>query len=198
MTDAPPERPEKPAGGLSLRTAGLITKAPSRAPIEPKLQTLTVRMVEVNRIADIDIITQRFRAEVVLQLAFEGGAKDEDLNNPYAGFPLDSWNRPTFRPSAAWYMAQVDFNNAIEYKTLDAKIVPDGDDLLMNLRFEGVFSEISACSHHRPCLWPLHSCSCLSTCTCACMMCACAGSGARGFPFRRPRPDHVFGLQHPD
>ena len=198
MTDAPPERPEKPAGGLSLRTAGLITKAPSRAPIEPKLQTLTVRMVEVNRIADIDIITQRFRAEVVLQLAFEGGAKDEDLNNPYAGFPLDSWNRPTFRPSAAWYMAQVDFNNAIEYKTLDAKIVPDGDDLLMNLRFEGVFSEISTCSHHRPCLWPLHSCSCLSTCTCACMMCACAGSGARGFPFRRPRPDHVFGLQHPD
>ena len=103
-------------------------------------------MVEVNRIADIDIITQRFRAEVVLQLAFEGGAKDEELNNPYAGFPLDSWNRPTFRPSAAWYMAQVDFNNAIEYKTLDAKIVPDGDDLLMNLRFEGVFSEISTCN----------------------------------------------------
>lgn len=40
-------------------------------------------------------------------------------------------------------MKQVDFNNAIEYKTLDAKILKDGDDLLMNMRFEGTFSEIS-------------------------------------------------------
>ena len=38
----------------------------------------------------------------------------------------------------------MDFNNAHEYKTLDAKIMPDGDDLMMTLRFEGCFSEVSA------------------------------------------------------
>ena len=136
------EASEKTGHG-SLRTAGLVAKAPPQVKIEPLLRTLTVRMVEVNRISDIDILTQRFRAEFVVQLAFEGGAKDEHLSKKDASFPLDAWNRPTFRPSAAWYMAQVDFNNAHEYKTLDAKIVEDGDDLLMNLRFEGVFSEIS-------------------------------------------------------
>lgn len=102
-----------------------------------------MRNVEVTRIADIDILSQRFHAEVVVQLAFEGGAHDEHLSNPDDSFPLDSLGRPTFRPSAAWYMKQVDFNNAIEYKTLDAKILKDGDDLLMNMRFEGTFSEIS-------------------------------------------------------
>ena len=116
---------------------------PPAPKILPLLRTLTVRNVEVTRIADIDILSQRFHAEVVVQLAFEGGAHDEHLSNPDDSFPLDSLGRPTFRPSAAWYMKQVDFNNAIEYKTLDAKILKDGDDLLMNMRFEGTFSEIS-------------------------------------------------------
>ena len=106
---------------VSLQTVGTIAKPPARDPVQPLLRTLIVRMVEVNRLSDIDIISQRFRAEVVVQAAFEGGAKDLDLCNPSAAFPFDGFGRPTFRPSAAWYMAQVDFNNAIEYKTLDAK-----------------------------------------------------------------------------
>ena len=100
---------------------------PPAPKIHPLLRTLTVRNVEVTRIADIDILSQRFHAEVVVQLAFEGGAHDEHLSNPDDSFPLDSSGRPTFRPSAAWYMKQVDFNNAIEYKTLDAKILKDGE-----------------------------------------------------------------------
>ena len=128
---------------LHLKTVGVIAKAPTRESPQPLKRTLTVLMVEVNRLSDIDIINQRFRAEVVVQMAFEGCAKDEDLNSQNPGFPFDAWGRPTFRPSALWYMAQVDFNNAHEYKTLDAKVMPSGDDLMMNLRFEGVFSEIS-------------------------------------------------------
>lgn len=126
-----------------IKQAAIIAMPPPAPKILPLMRTLEVRSVEMNRLGDIDIITQRFHTEVVLQMAFKGGAKDEDLNKPDADFPLDAWNRPTFRPSAAWYMAQVDFNNAHEYTTLDAKIVTDGDDLLMNMRFEGVFSEIS-------------------------------------------------------
>ena len=138
------EESSKRKNKMGLQTVGNIAKPPPREPVQPLPRTLVVRMVEVNRLSDIDIISQRFRAEVVVQAAFEGGAKDVDLCNTSAAFPFDGFGRPTFRPSAAWYMAQVDFNNAIEYKTLDAKIMPSGDDLIMNLRFEGVFSEISA------------------------------------------------------
>ena len=133
-----------------------IATAPPPAPkILPLKRTLEVRFVEMNRLGDIDIINQRFHAEFVVQLAFKGGANDEQLSSTDPGFPLDAWNRPTFRPSAAWYMAQVDFNNAHEFTQLDAKVVTDGDDLLMNMRFEGVFSEISKPALRLTCT-PLH------------------------------------------
>ena len=88
-----------------------------------------MRLVEVNRLSDIDIIGQRFKAEVVIQLAFEKGAADVHLSSKDDGFPLDGWGRPTFRPSAGWYMNQVDFNNALEYKTLDKNVFVSGDDV---------------------------------------------------------------------
>ena len=127
---------------IALKTAGLIAKPPPWKRPEPLPRRLMVKLVEVNRLSDIDIIGQRFRAEIVVQLAFIGGALDEHLSKPSAEFPLDGFGRPTFRPSAAWYMAQVDFNNAHEYKTLDAKTVVSGDDILLNYRFEGQFSEV--------------------------------------------------------
>ena len=118
------------------------SEPPPRDPPKPLMRTLVVRFVEVNRLADIDIIGQRFRAECFLQFAFEGGALDDDLCRPGADFPVDEWGRPTYRPSAEWYVAQFDFNNAHEYKLLDAKVVADDDDLLINMRFEGCFSEL--------------------------------------------------------
>lgn len=129
---------------VSLQTVAKISAPPPRARPTALLRTLTVRLVEVNRLSDIDIIGQRFKAEFVVQFALEGGALDEHLVDPSADFPLDGFGRPTFRPSAGWYMAQVDFNNALSYTQLDARIATDGDDLIMNLRFEGTFSEISA------------------------------------------------------
>ena len=127
---------------LKTQTIGMIVAPPKREPPKPLLRTLVVRLVEVNRLSDIDIIGQRFKAEVVVQLAFEGGAKDVHLSKPSASFPLDGFGRPTFRPSAKWYVDQVDFNNAHEYKTLDKNCFFAGEDIVVNLRFEGTFSEI--------------------------------------------------------
>jgi len=118
-----------------------LAKPPKRAKPTALLRTLTVRFVEINRLSDIDIMNQCFKAEFVLQLAFENGAHDEFLVDSSPDFPLDAWGRPNFRPSAQWYMRQVDFNNAIEYKQLDARVVVEGSDLLMMLRFEGTFAQ---------------------------------------------------------
>lgn len=115
---------------LGMRVLGHALAPPKREMPKPLLRTLTVRLVELNRLWDIDIIGQRFKAELVVQLAFEGGATDPDLSRlDFAGFPLDGFGRPTFRPSAAWFMEQVDFNNALEYKTLDKKVFLSGDDV---------------------------------------------------------------------
>ena len=115
---------------LGLRVLGHAIAPPKRVMPRPLLRTLVARLVEVNRLWDIDIISQRFKAEIMLQLVFEGGAKDPDLAKLDApGFPLDGFGRPTFRPSAAWYMNQVDFNNAIEYKTLDKNVFFQADDV---------------------------------------------------------------------
>ena len=52
--------------------------------VEKKLRVLTLKMVEINRLSDIDIIGQRFKAEVLLQFAFVGrraerrGRRDKD------------------------------------------------------------------------------------------------------------------------
>ena len=141
---------EKDRNHLRFQTAGIIAKPPPRERPQPLVRTLVIRQVEINRLADIDIIRQRFNVEFVVHLAFEGGALDVELSKSSADFPLDGWGRPTFRPSASWYMAQVDFNNAHEYKTLDAKVLTEGDDLILTLRFEGCFSEVMELEHF-PC-----------------------------------------------
>ena len=48
-----------------------------------------------------------------LLFAFEGGAKDEHLIAPGAQFPFDSFGRPTFRPSAEWYMEGLRWSKSI-------------------------------------------------------------------------------------
>ena len=114
---------------MAFVTVARTVAPPAWKKNEPLLRTLVIRLVEVNRLSDIDIIAQRFRAEVVIQLAFEGGAGDEHLSKTSDAFPLDGFGRPTFRPSASWYMNQVDFNNALEYKTLDKNVFVSGDDV---------------------------------------------------------------------
>ena len=65
-----------------------------------------LRSVEVNKIHDINIPELRFGAEFVVQFAFENASDDEDLRRESDEFPVGADGRPTFRPSAAWYMKQ--------------------------------------------------------------------------------------------
>ena len=73
------------------------------------LRTLVVRTIEINRLSDIDIIGQRFKADFVVQLAFEGGAHDEDLARPGIGpnEPEQAWSQceaalSTIRGHSGW------------------------------------------------------------------------------------------------
>ena len=67
-----------------------------------------------------------------MQCAFRGGARDEHLSSDSRGFPVDALGTPTFRPSAAWFLDQVEFHNAkFEVTQLDYRVVRMDDDLVL-------------------------------------------------------------------
>ena len=47
-----------------------------------------------------------------------------------------------FKPSAEWYMKQIDCRNALTWRVVDGKVMKRGDDLIMALRVEGTFVEV--------------------------------------------------------
>ena len=109
---------------------------------------LSVLRVDLINISAIDEINQTFAARLYVQCAFRGGARDEFLSSESRGFPVDEHGTPTFRPSAAWFLDQVEFHNAkCEVTVLDYKVVAMGDDLMLNLRLEGEFFEVLELEH---------------------------------------------------
>ena len=50
------------------------------------------------------------------QFVIPGGALDPHLRKEGEVFPMDDEGKPTYRPSAGWYMAQVDFRSALNFK----------------------------------------------------------------------------------
>lgn len=78
---------------------------------------------------------------MLIVLKIKGGALDPDLSKESDAYPLDENGVPTLRPSATWYMNQLDFPNAREIRTLDSKVTAEGDDLLISKRIEGHFFE---------------------------------------------------------
>ena len=57
-------------------------------------------------------------------------------------FPVDDTGKPTFQPSAEWYLSKVDFNNALSYETISPPTVKRiGADLHVILYFKGTFFE---------------------------------------------------------
>eukprot|EP00316_Scyphosphaera_apsteinii_P015692 CAMPEP_0119344888 /NCGR_PEP_ID=MMETSP1333-20130426/107201_1 /TAXON_ID=418940 /ORGANISM="Scyphosphaera apsteinii, Strain RCC1455" /LENGTH=400 /DNA_ID=CAMNT_0007357337 /DNA_START=684 /DNA_END=1886 /DNA_ORIENTATION=- len=72
---------------------------------------------------------------------FRGGRLDEHLVKDYDGFPMDSAGNPTFRPSAHWYLNQLEFPNGRDLKVLESKVTDAGDDLKLIKRVEGEFFE---------------------------------------------------------
>ena len=65
-----------------------------------------------------------------MEFVIHGGAHDPHLSVDGSVFPFEN-GKPTFKPSAAWYMEQVDYRNALNFRTVDAKIMKRGDDLIM-------------------------------------------------------------------
>jgi len=107
----------------------------------PLCRTLEVARVDVTHIAEIDQIAQCFYARVYLILRITGGADDPDLTSEFEGFPFDKEGRPTFRPSAIWYLNQLDFPNGKSLKVIESKVTTEGNDLQLIKRVEGIFFE---------------------------------------------------------
>lgn len=85
---------------------------------------------------------QSFNAQIWVEFIVEGGARDPDLSAKGEVFPIGADGKPTFRPSLAWYMAQVDMRNALTFRVVDAKTMTRDHDLVMAMRMEGCFAEI--------------------------------------------------------
>ena len=87
----------------------------------PLLRRLEIARVDVTQLSQIDQISQTFRARLFLILRICGGALDDHLLSEFEGFPTDEFGRPTFRPSAKWYLSQVDFPNGRDIQVRDSR-----------------------------------------------------------------------------
>ena len=97
--------------------------------------------IDLMKLHNIDVQKSSFQAQIWVEFTIRGGALDADLSKEGAVFPIGEDGKPTFKPSAGWYMQQVDFRNAHSVKVIDSKSRMAGDDILIAMRYEGVFSD---------------------------------------------------------
>jgi hypothetical protein len=137
----------------SPRFASPRSRRPSSGPEDPQLKSnllrLRLREVEVQKLHKLDIANQSFNATIWMEFVIPGGALSESLSAGHADrpptqhFPCDpDTGKPTFMPSATWYMAQLDCRNALAWRLVDGKVMRRGDDLIMAVRVEGTFVEV--------------------------------------------------------
>ena len=107
--------------------------------IERITRELEVVRADMTQLSSINQVSQTFHARLLLILKMPDGAKDADLVKAFDGFPLDANGKPTFRPSARWFLKQIDFINARDLKLIESKVTQEGDDLHLVKRVEGVF-----------------------------------------------------------
>lgn len=114
------------------------------------MRQLLVRSVEVLRMNEIDNVKQTFKAQILFIFVFPGGGKDPALSAPSSKddngreiFPLDDDGKPTFKPSAWWYLDQCEINNVYDAGSLtlsEKKVMREKDDLILSFRVEGEFT----------------------------------------------------------
>jgi len=123
---------------LSRAARALTDPADTPRPI---IRCLKLVRFELSQLSHIEQQSQTFRARVYVSFCIEGGALDEDLSKQFDGFPVDEDGRPTNRPSAVWYLSQLQFHNGHDLRVLESKVAVVGNDLHLVQRLEGEFFE---------------------------------------------------------
>ena len=152
--DAPPWQPRIAVASSATEkqddaNGSTAPEPPSRRK-PPLPRTLELHAIELQKLHSLDPHGQRFCATLWTEWRFVGGVNDPDLSAKGIVFPRDANGKPTFRPSAEWYADHTDFRNALNYKTIDCKRTDRGDDIVITMRHEGVFTEIFELEHF-PC-----------------------------------------------
>jgi len=110
-------------------------------PALPKRRVeLHISRLDVLQVSKIDQKSQSFEVELFLQGTFINGHHDEALRSGAEAFPVDVCGRPTFRPSAKWFLTQSDFTTAMRpLQTRMSSVVKSGSDLQLNKKIVGEF-----------------------------------------------------------
>ena len=138
--DQPAAQSNKDMFAATQGPAAAQEPAAPRAKV-PLLRVFRVQLVELTSLTELAIVQQTFTAQFYIEFRINGGAHDAELCNPSSDFPFGSDGKPTFLPSAAWFINQLDFNNAKLWRKLDSHIRKEGDDLIIAVRVVGTFSE---------------------------------------------------------
>ena len=97
---------------------------------------------ELLKLSNINIAASTFKAQLWLQVAVRGAAHDPDFPTEEIKFPIGPDGKPTFRPSAGWFLDKLEFCNAEGVvKLLDKLIRVEGEDVYIAARWEGMFFE---------------------------------------------------------
>ena len=136
------------------RLAAIVDRLTEKAEISKKglRRRLELVLADMTQLSAIDQVTQTFKAALFIILRFKDGALDDDLVKEFDGFPVDAQARPTrsptesrsaaralferasmraaqgkptFLPSATWYLNQIEFSNGQDLNYIDHKARPD-------------------------------------------------------------------------
>ena len=79
----------------------------------PPIRTLELLRAKFIQILGIDALKQTFEADVFFEFKIRGGAHDKDLTAEGDGPPSTYFPSDTLRPSARWYLNQIEFSNSV-------------------------------------------------------------------------------------
>ena len=126
---------------LQAEMALLLSAVSHAIPAQkPRKVTLHITRIDWLQLSNISQKSQSFGAEIFVQGTFVGGKTDPGLSSSSDEFPLDICGRPTFRPSAHWFLNLVEFKTTMSTpSTLMSTVVTSGNDLQMNKKVVGTF-----------------------------------------------------------
>lgn len=133
----PPANPQD----NSQQTPRAVQKRASVAPRTPP-RVFELDKVELLKLSNINVAASTFKAQIYIQMVVRGAAHDEDFTKEGIVFPIGPNGKPTFKPSAGWFIDKLEFcNGEGTVKMMDTLQRVEGDDVYISARWEGVFFE---------------------------------------------------------